>query len=94
MTTVRRNGRVVLMGGIREEVPLAYAWLMRNCVTLRGQWMYARESIGRLLALVRSGRLELHGAGVTRFPLERVNDAIAYAAANAGPFRTTVLCPV
>ena len=43
LLTVRPYGRVVLMGGIGPDVAVPYSWLMRNCVTIRGQWMYSRE---------------------------------------------------
>jgi alcohol dehydrogenase len=92
-STVRPYGRIVLMGGLRKNVELPYAWLMRNCITLCGQWMYARESVARLVALVRAGLLRLEESKVTSFPLDRVNEAVAHAAAHAGPFESTVLCP-
>jgi alcohol dehydrogenase len=93
VTTVRPHGRVVLMGGVRKNVEIPYAWLMRDCVTLRGQWMYARDSIGRLISLIRSGLLGLDGVAVTTFALKDVNEAVAHAAAHAGAFQATVLCP-
>lgn len=93
MTTVRPYGRVVLMGGVREDVGLSYAWCMRNCITLRGQWMYPRAAIERLISIVRAGLLRLDEYDVRTFPLDQANEAVAHAAANAGPFRTTVLCP-
>jgi alcohol dehydrogenase len=93
LKTVRPNGRVVLMGGVRQDINVPYTWLMRNGITLRGQWMYARESVGRLIALVRSGLLDLEATTVTRFPLEAVNEAVAHAAAHAGAFEATVICP-
>lgn len=93
LLTVRRNGRVVLMGGLQTDVGVPYGWLMRNCVTLHGQWMYSRESIPRLIGLIRSGLLKLSEFDVTTFALDEANAAIAHAAANGGPFRTTVICP-
>jgi alcohol dehydrogenase len=90
---VRPYGRVVLMGGIREDVVLPYAWMMRYGIEVRGQWMYPREAIQRMVKLVRSGQVSLDDVAVTRFPLEQVNEAVAHAAANAGPFKITVVCP-
>lgn len=89
---VRPYGRVVLMGGVRDELAIPYAWLMRNCITLRGQWMVAREAIPRAIALVHGGLLALD-ADVTAFPLEQANEAVAHAAETAGPFRATLLRP-
>lgn len=95
--TVRPGGRVVLMGGVgmegEEELALPYPWLMRNGITVRGQWMYPRSAPGRLVALVRAGLLDLGHFTVASFPLERVTEAVAHAAAHAGPFRMTVLRP-
>lgn len=93
LLTVRPFGRVVLMGGIGPDVAVPYAWLMRNCITIRGQWMYPRDAIARLAAMVRSGLLSLDHHEARCFGLDDVNEAIAHAAANAGPFNMTVLRP-
>jgi alcohol dehydrogenase len=93
LLTVRPYGRVVLMGGVRADVGVPYDWLMRNCVTIHGQWMYARDSIVRLIALVRAGLLGLDHHEAQCFGLDQVNEAVAHAAANAGPFNMTVLRP-
>ncbi len=93
LLTVRSYGRVVLMGGVRQDVAVPYDWLMRNCITIHGQWMYRRDSIGRLIALVRAGLLSLDHHEAKCFGLDEVNQAIACAAATAGPFNMTVLRP-
>jgi len=66
---------------------------MRYGIEVRGQWMYPREAIHRMVKLARSGQISLDHVAVTQFPLEQVNEAIAHAAANAGPFKMTVVCP-
>jgi alcohol dehydrogenase len=91
--SVRANGSVVLMGGLGADIALPYRWLMRNNITIRGQWMYPRDAVPRFISLVRSGLLSLDHVNVTEFPLAGVNEAIAYAAAHAGAFRLTVLRP-
>ncbi|HUN42248.1 MAG TPA: zinc-binding alcohol dehydrogenase family protein [Acetobacteraceae bacterium] len=91
--SVRPNGSVVLMGGLGVDVALPYRWLMRNNITIRGQWMYPRDAIPRFIALLRSGLLSLDHVDVAEFPLAGINQAIAHAAANAGAFRLTVLRP-
>ena len=92
---VRPGGRVSLMGGVGMtgggDLTLPYPWLMRNNVTIRGQWMYPREAVPRLIALVRSGQLALDGYQITEFALAEVADAIAHAARTNGPFDRTVL---
>ena len=90
---VRPSGRVVLMGGVGEALALPYNWLMRHNITVRGQWMYPRTAIPRVVALVRAGLIDLAQLAITTFPLERANEAVAHAAAHAGPFELTALCP-
>ena len=95
--TVREYGRVILMGGVGmlggDDLALPYPWIMRNNITLRGQWMYAREATTRLAALIRAGLLDLAQFEVKTFPLDDINKAVAHAAANAGPFKRTVILP-
>ncbi|MEV4806250.1 hypothetical protein AB0K18_40145 [Nonomuraea sp. NPDC049421] len=94
---VREGGRIVLMGGVGmldgAEPALPYRWLMRNNVTVRGQWMYRRDAPLRLVALARSGLLDLRQWEVTAFPLDDAVEAVAHAAGKAAPFRLTVLRP-
>lgn len=95
--TVREYGRIVLMGGVGmlggDDLALPYPWLMRNSVTVRGQWMYQLDVVPRFLAMVRSGVLDLSNETVTTFPLDKANEAVAYAAEHGGPFERTVLVP-
>jgi alcohol dehydrogenase len=90
---VRPYGRAVLMGGIREDVALPYAWMMRYGIEVRGQWMYPREAIRRMIAMVRAGQVSLEDFHITEFPMDQVNEAVTHAAANAGAFRLTVVRP-
>jgi len=93
--TVREFGRVVLMGGVGmlggDDLELPYPWIMRNGITIRGQWMYPREAVTRLVALVRSGLLDLSNFDVTAFALDDANEAVTHAAATGGPFKMTVI---
>jgi alcohol dehydrogenase len=93
---VRPRGRIVLMGGVRADggaVPLPYIWIMQNNITLRGQFMYPREAVARMVALIRAGLIDLAQFEMTEFALDDVNAAVAHAAANAGPLGLTVLRP-
>lgn len=95
--TVRAGGRVILMGGVGandgEALSLPYPWLMRNDITLRGQWMYPRWAPARLVAMIHAGLIDLGSFTATCFSLDQVPQALAHAAADAGPFRMTVLRP-
>jgi alcohol dehydrogenase len=93
---VRHGGRVVLMGGLRGaegNLALNYNWLMHNDVTVRGKWMYPREGIPRMVRMIRAGLVDLAQFEMTEFCLDEANEAVAHAAANAGPRQLTVLRP-
>ena len=66
---------------------------MRNCVTIHGVWLCPPDAATRLIALIRSGLLQLDQHEVTRFDLDHANEAVVHAAANAGPFKMTVIEP-
>jgi len=95
--TVREAGRVVLMGGVGmlggDDLALPYPWIMRNNITLRGQWMYEPQAVVGLISLIRAGLLDLAEFDVTEFPLDAANDAVKHAAAHAGAFKLTVIRP-
>jgi alcohol dehydrogenase len=95
--SLREGGRAVLMGGVGmlggEDLSLPYPWIMRNLITVRGQWMYETAVIPGLVNLIRSGLLDLDQWAVTAFPLAEANQAVVHAADNAGPFKLTVLEP-
>jgi alcohol dehydrogenase len=94
---VRPYGRVVLMGGVGmmggSGLDLPYPWMMRNCITLRGQWMYPPHAAVLMAGLIRSGLVNLDHFEIATFALDRANEAVAHAAANSGPFRMTVIEP-
>jgi alcohol dehydrogenase len=91
--TVREHGRVVLMGGVGDELRLPYPWLMHNSVTVRGQWMYPRVAVRELVGLVHAGLLDLSRNEVTTFPLDAARQAVEHAAAHAAPFQRTAITP-
>ncbi|MEZ3501392.1 alcohol dehydrogenase catalytic domain-containing protein [Pantoea sp. KPR_PJ] len=94
---VRPCGRVVLMGGVGmlggEDLALPYPWIMRNLITLKGQWMYAPQAVHTLVGLIRAGLLDLDHYAVSEFPLAQINRAVDSAAQQSGPFNLTVIRP-
>jgi len=97
MMTVRPCGRVVLTGGVGmlggAGLDLPYPWIMRNCITIRGQWMYPPEATTLMVGLIRGGLVKLEDFDVTTFDLDQANQAVAHAAAHSGPFKMTVIQP-
>lgn len=50
-------------------------------------------AVPRAIARVDAGLIDLAHHAITELPLAAVNDAVVHAAANAGPFKMTVLRP-
>jgi alcohol dehydrogenase len=90
---VGHGGRIVLMGGVRSALALDYNLLMHKELTLRGAWMYPRDAIARMARMVRAGLIDLAQFELTEFGLDAANEAVAHAAANAGPRQLTVIRP-
>lgn len=95
--SVRPYGRVVLMGGVGmlggAGLDLPYPWIMRNNVTILGQWMYPPVVVVSIIQLVRSGVLDLREFEVQSFSLDDANLAVAHAAEVNQPFQVTVIQP-
>jgi alcohol dehydrogenase len=87
----------VLMGGVGARggsgLDLPYSWIMRNCITVRGQWMYPPHAPILMTGLIRAGLISLDQFAVTAFGLDDANAAVAHAARDSGPFRMTVIKP-
>ena len=88
---VGAGGTIVLMGGSGVGLELPYRHLMRNNITLRGQWMYPREAVPRMIALIKAGLVVLDAFSFSQFGLAAINEAVAHAADHAGPFRMTMV---
>ncbi|MFX4427848.1 alcohol dehydrogenase, partial [Acinetobacter baumannii] len=84
-------GGVGMQGGAGLELP--YPWMMRNCITLHGQWMYPPHAATLMAGLIRSGQMTLDHFDVTAFDLDHANEAVTHAAAKSGPFSITVIEP-
>ena len=90
---LRPGGTAILMGGIRINLELPYAHVMRNSLIIRGQYMFPRHAPILLIRLVQAGLLDLNLFKAKTFPLEQVEEAIDYAHQQTGAFEITVLKP-
>jgi alcohol dehydrogenase len=90
--SLRRGGRLVLMGSMTVDLPIPYTTLMLNGWELIGQFMYPASAYLRLLDLVRSGLLDITKIRPRTYPLAALREAMD-AAASAGSFETIVVQP-
>jgi alcohol dehydrogenase len=74
-----RGGRIVLMGSSTAPVPLDYLQVMFNNLEIIGNFMHAQNAYLPLLALVRSGRLDLRAIRPNVFALSDLEQAMEVA---------------
>ena len=95
--TVREYGRIALMGGVGmlggDDLALPYPWIMRNGITVRGQWMYPPTANRSMVNLIRAGLIDLDHWEITTFDLDQINDAVVHAAKEGRAFQATVVRP-
>ncbi len=92
LRSLRRNGRLVMMGSCKAPLPLDYREMLGNNWSVLGCFMYPADAPERLAALVRAGLLDLGAVRVQTFPLNALDDAMAAAAIGQG-LDATVLLP-
>jgi alcohol dehydrogenase len=59
LNSLRRGGRLVLMGSMATDLPVPYTTIMLNNWEIIGQFMYPAQAYRRLLDLLRSGLLDI-----------------------------------
>lgn len=80
LASVKEGGRVCLMGGIGNPIPLNYTEVVRKNWTIVGQFMYNRDTIGRGVRMLASGVLDVKGMRVEKFgwgEMEKAMEAVA-----------------
>ncbi|MBV8271499.1 MAG: zinc-binding dehydrogenase [Cupriavidus sp.] len=93
LNSLKRRGRMVLMGSMSVPLPLPYAQMLRNSWELIGHFMYSPADYRALVALVRAGQLSLDTIGLKTFPFDAIEQAIDAAGEMAGMEATIVTFP-
>jgi alcohol dehydrogenase len=92
LKSLRRGGRLVLMGSMTVPLPISYLEVMLNNLEVIGQFMYSSDAFMRLVDLMRAGLLDLRAIRVRSFPLEALPEAME-AAATADGLECVVVTP-
>jgi alcohol dehydrogenase len=92
LNSLRRGGRLVLMGSMTTPLPLSYSDVMRNNWEIIGQFMYPAGAYRGLIDLLRAGLLDISPVRPVTFPLQRLPDAMD-AAARASNLECVVVQP-
>lgn len=81
---LRGGGTAVLTGGVKSDLPLSYAYIMRNQLTVRGSFMFTRTGALATWKLIRGGALSLQPVRPRSFGLADIEEAMNVAATLGG----------
>ncbi|KAI8629965.1 GroES-like protein [Xylariaceae sp. FL1651] len=88
MESLRKRGRVALMGGLTGNITLPYFPIILKSLEIKGKWMYTRPEIRNLIKMVEMGTLKIGKAAGHevngKFRLEDYEAAFATAAKHTG----------
>jgi threonine dehydrogenase-like Zn-dependent dehydrogenase len=88
------EGRVSLMGGLLDDLPVPHRFVMRQNITLKGKWMYYREDIPAFIRMVEIGMVKLDLVKVVgKFQLQEWEKGFDVAAENTGIGEIAVITP-
>lgn len=93
MKGVRRGGKVVVVGGVAEDVPVDVKWLMDEQIQLIGSNWFTTAQGQEMADMVSTGALDLSYLEHRRFPLAQVNEAISGLKDRDGGFSNYVVMP-
>ena len=92
LNSLRRGGRLVLMGSMTTALPIPYTMMMLNGWEILGQFMYPASAYRRLLEMLRGGLLDVSAIQPRLYPLADLPQAMEAAAA-AGNLEYVVMHP-
>jgi alcohol dehydrogenase len=84
LRSLRRNGRLVLMGSMEVPLPIPYGEMLINNWELIGNFMYTRADYLALVTLVASGQLSLDSVDITAYAFAQLESAIDRAGSAQG----------
>jgi len=90
--SLRRGGRLVIMGSLMVDLPVPYLQVMLNSLEIIGNFMHAPDAYRNVLAMVRSGRLDVKAITPTVYAFEDLPEAMV-AARKAGSLECIVMKP-
>lgn len=93
MQALKRGGRLVVIGGVADPLPVNVKWLMDEQIRIIGSNWFTTEQGQELADMVGSGVLNLDYLQDEVYPLAQVNDAISGLGERDGGFSNYVVCP-
>lgn len=82
--TIRLDGTMVLLGGVRQTLPIPYDELIHRRITLRGSWMASNETAYSVWRQVEAGLIDLDDLEVVTAGLDDPEAVLSRAEATNG----------
>lgn len=79
LASLTTYGRASIRGGLRVDIPINYTLCVVKSLTLKGRFMYDRESVRSCIKLAATGSLKLGRIEVAEFKLEDWKEALDVA---------------
>lgn len=92
LQSLKRGGRLVLMGSMTVPLTFSYSDIMRNNREIIGQFMYPADAYSRLVGLLRAGLLNINAIRPVVFDLGALPAAME-AATTVGSLECVVVRP-
>lgn len=80
LNALRRGGRLVIMGSVTVDLPIPYLQMMINSLEIIGNFMHRADAYRNVLAMMRSGGLDVTAISPKVFPLQELPAAVTAAA--------------
>lgn len=81
---LRLDGMMVLLGGVRQTLPIPYEQLIHRRITLRGSWMASNQTAYSVWRQVQAGLIDLSALDVTTVGLDDPDAVLTLAEATNG----------
>ncbi|ETS79001.1 hypothetical protein PFICI_08854 [Pestalotiopsis fici W106-1] len=93
LLALKRHGRCCFAGVIIDNVPIPYAVVMAQCLTIKGQFAQERDDTARAVRLIEAGNLTLRKDIIAQHPLEEHAEALKLAAESGGWKKLVLFAP-
>lgn len=84
LQSLRDEGTLVLMGGVRLDVPIPYGEVLRRRLTIRGSRMYRPDTILSIWRMIQSGLIDLSKVEMHEVGIDDPAGAVSTAAKSSG----------
>lgn len=86
-------GTAILAGGVNAALDVNTKWILDNQVRILGSSWFPRAAMAELVAMIGTGALDMSVFRAQKWPLAKVNEAIALAAKGPGGLEHLALVP-